>query len=245
MNLGMMKDEGLALRDGTPVRIALGPIKGFTFRKQSHYIEYIVGDYEARLVGALEDVVKPGDLCYDIGAHHGWTTLLLAHLAGERGYVVAFDPMQSNIDEIRANVRANHLETRIAIQPIAVSNQTGTRKFAADKDTKQGKFAIDGAADGLLVATVSLDDYVFGLTTDMPDVLKIDVEGAEVDVLRGAHHLLEVRRPTLALSCHNPDLTKACSDILEDVGYTEADVRCVIPDQMYLVKGAARGKVLA
>ena len=166
MNAARMYDEARVLRDGTPIKIAMGPLAGMVWRKRECHTEYCVGDYEPKLVAALEGVVKPGDLCYDVGAHQGWTTALFAKLAGASGYVVAFEPIDANVREIEHNLQVNGLEDRVTVQPVVVCDYAGTTTFQTDPNSKQGKRYLGTTDDPRIIRVpcVSLDDYVFRLS---------------------------------------------------------------------------------
>jgi FkbM family methyltransferase len=152
--------------------------------------ETLVG--ERAVLQAMLDVIEPGDVVYDVGANIGTHSCLFADRVGEQGLVVAVEPDSTNCTALHRNIRANGFERRVAVVPYAVGRQrgfadlhlggympgTGTHSLVS---TRAGAGA--GGLDTVSVPVVTLDSLtkVFG----GPAVVKIDVEGAESDVLAG------------------------------------------------------------
>lgn len=178
------------------VRIRRGPAKGSVMAiNLRHQLRVPFGLYEREIAGAVESIVMPGDCCYDIGAACGYYTIALARLAAP-GRVVAFEPDDREREIMVASVKRNaDIAATVTVLPSFVS--------AADDGDR----------------TVSIDGLFGASSVPGPDVLKIDVEGMELDVLRGAQRTLEVCRPRIILEVHSLDLEQACRAFLERVGY--------------------------
>jgi FkbM family methyltransferase len=169
---------------------------------------------EPEQMAAAASLIPFGGVCFDVGANVGLYTLLMARRASR---VYSFEPSPRNLRYLWSHVRINRLDN-VTIVPSAVSDRAGMTGFAAGDDPGRG--CLDDQADQI-VSTVSLDDVV-ARTGLAPDLIKIDVEGAEPAVLRGAMETLRTRRPLLLLSTHSPELRRQCLDLLCLVGYEPA-----------------------
>jgi tRNA A58 N-methylase Trm61 len=155
------------------------------------------GIYERSLQEWLVEVTRPDSVCLDVGAAEGWATLQMALLAPQ-GKVYAFEPTQ------RGNDIARNLELN-ADQPQA--EVTIERYFAGDKD-------MSGETP-----TVTLDSYLQDRGVDRVDVVKIDVDGPELEVLAGAIATLSRCRPALCVEAHSEALTAGVVERLQSLGY--------------------------
>lgn len=164
-------------------------------------LAFALGTYEPHVVAAIRDHVTPGMVAYDLGANAGYVTLLLAATVGDEGRVVAFEPDERSIEALEANIELNDLR-RVTLVRKAVSDRTGTTTFASYEYSLVGHIIRPNTADDAHlqeVPTVSLDDFVFRQGHPPPDFLKIDVEGSEELVLKGAERVLDEIRPALIL----------------------------------------------
>jgi FkbM family methyltransferase len=150
----------------------------------------------------------------DIGAHVGYYTLLSAVLAGEHGTVWSFEPHPRNCAWLRGHIALNGL-ANVRIEEAAMGAHEGTTRFVEGTGSGTGHVAAEG---GLVVRVHRLDDFCreHDIT---PDVVKLDVEGAEADVVAAARDVLTRARPVLFLSTHGPDVHNRCLSLLEELGY--------------------------
>jgi len=159
------------------------------------------GSYESRNAEAFLSLVKRDAVVFDIGANFGFYAMLAAR-AGAK--VVAFEPFPDNSRNLSRHVDLNGLGDRIRIVPLAVFSRTGHIRLeistgaSANRNTKM---CADDAAPGIEVACTTLDDFVD--TTAPPAIIKLDVEGAESDVLRGADRVFRTIRPGLLCEVHD------------------------------------------
>jgi FkbM family methyltransferase len=150
-----------------------------------------------RMHRLLDRLVRPGATVVDVGANIGYNTVHAARLAGPLGRVVAVEPTPDNLDVLRRNVEAAEL-TNVVIEPVAVGRAAEIRSLfvRGARSAVNSLFAEScyaSVTDVLQVAVLPLDELVEGRA----DVVKIDVEGAEIDVLEGMTRLL--RSPPKAL----------------------------------------------
>ncbi len=160
---------------------------------------YLTGEYEEPTARAIEALLAPGDTAVDVGANFGYFTVLAGRRVGRGGRVVAFEPLPAMRRELEANVALNQLP-QCRVRSEAVSDRAGAAALFEGPAGNPGLSSLRALADAgppLEVETVTLDEALAG---DEPVALvKIDVEGAELKVLRGMAGLVERRRPDVVL----------------------------------------------
>jgi len=151
----------------------------------------------------LDRVLKPGYVAIDVGANSGCHTLVMASAVGGNGKVVAFEPNPRMFNRLKANVKLNRLEN-VDLCPVALSDQSGivTLHIPKDGDYNQGLGSIhsanlEEASDQVNVPKISLDDWVDQHYLSRIDLIKIDVEGHEMQVFKGAYQTLKKFKPIL------------------------------------------------
>jgi FkbM family methyltransferase len=147
--------------------------------------------YEPAVWRALMSEIKPGDRFVDVGAFIGLYTIAVGLRLRDSGRVVAFEPEAHNYSLLQEHVKLNRIESQVELHQIAVSDNNGQRPFLTG-GSSQARLASSDREHATPVTTVKLDDFFAGTRVD---ILKIDVEGHEEMVLRGAHKLL--RTPVL------------------------------------------------
>lgn len=136
-----------------------------------------------RLMG---DLLEPGQHVLDLGANIGYYTLLSARAVGPEGRVLALEPDPGNLDLLERNVELNGFEDRVEILAVAASDRKGTARLAAGDAANLRRIDAAGTVE---VETVSLDDLLAG--RPRVDLLRMDVEGHEVQVLDGMDGTVE------------------------------------------------------
>lgn len=196
------------------------------------------GTYEPEQTALFARWLAPGDTLLDVGAHVGYYTLVSSGLVGAGGRVYAFEPNPRNVRFLRRHVEAN-AAANVQVVESAVSDRAGTVRFDFGSGSGTGHIAEAGTLE---VRATRVDDFVReqGIS---PGAMKIDVEGAEVRVLRGALETLRRSRPVVFLSTHGPEVHGASLEILRaeryrfepilggDVAAT-SEVLCV-PDELH------------
>lgn len=206
------------LLSGLRVRVTHGPLQGYRLGLMCG-MRFVRGRYDPSAVHALQTLIKPGDTVYDIGAHVGYLSLVAARVVGERGRVIAFEPSSLNLRYLRGHVRANDVRN-VDIVAACVMDRGGMVSFDAGKGSGRGR-VVNTRGAGL--RAVALDEEIAARRLPPPQFLKVDVEGAELLLLRGARQMLRTHRPIVLLSVHSEALKRECSALLAECGY-EVDV---------------------
>jgi FkbM family methyltransferase len=154
------------------------------------------GYWEAEVTLALARSIRPGSWCLDIGANHGYYTLVLAAAAGPEGHVAAVEPNPRSIDLLTRTLDVNGFLSQVDVVPRAISDRHGdVVKFFIP--THRGMNALVAEGDSSMGTTIDMEtDTVDRLTDGWPrvDVVKVDVEGSEEAVWRGMKRVLRENR---------------------------------------------------
>jgi FkbM family methyltransferase len=180
-------------------RVLTGPIRGMVFAtSRRERLAFALGTYERHVVSEIEAHLGEGMVAYDVGANAGYMSLVMARAVGSSGHVLAFEPDPQNLRALRFNLEQNKLYN-VAVREQAVSDAPGKLTFASYSYSLVGHIAREddpGDARHFDVEATTLD-RVWAETGAAPDFVKIDVEGAEREVLNGATELLAHARPTI------------------------------------------------
>jgi FkbM family methyltransferase len=180
------------------------------------------GTYEAAFSTALSGAVRKGDVCYDVGAYRGFFAGVCA-LAGASA-VQIFEPLPANISRIQSLMEANP-NLPLDLHPLALGAEVGEQEFTVMPEASMGKLSGSdfqphaASRETLRVPIETLDHLREAGKIPPPDIIKIDVEGAEAMVLRGAQRLLSQCKPQLFIEIHSRPLAGKCSELLRALGY--------------------------
>ena len=211
----------------------------------------------------LTEQLKPGQVFFDVGAHHGWVSMWTLPLVGKEGKVYSFEPSPANLSILKWH-RTRNKFSQWAIVPKAVSDVDSEEEFflVDSGDSPMNSLTTGGPEtpfmDGrdirkISMQTITLDTFC-SENSLRPDLVKIDVEGAELLVLRGASKLLGESRPTLILAVHPYWLPAGQSsqqifEYLTRYGYTVYDSKGCLVEYLqsgeYLCLSAKTGHTLA
>jgi len=164
-------------------------------------------------------VVTPGATVVDVGAHVGFWVMGAARRAARNGRVLAFEPLPANLARLRRNLALNRLDF-VECVPLALSDTHGTATFYAPTEANKGIGSLarrSGASRPFDVETVELDRYCASHGIAAIDVMKLDVEGAELHVLRGALGMLRRSRAPVVMFEADDDLAAAFGSATADV----------------------------
>jgi FkbM family methyltransferase len=181
---------------------------------------------ERDTVSAIQSYVRAGSVCWDLGAHFGFYSLMMTRQSGADGRVYAFEPEPLSFARLKRHIALNSLEGRCIALNLAVSNLDGESLMYAGGGegvtTTHFRYVDEPAIserDGLRVKTTRLDLLVQRGELQLPDFIKVDVEGHAGSSLEGARKTITEARPVVLLSTHGPDESRAIAEFFASVGY--------------------------
>ena len=204
------------------IQVQRGPAQGLWLHLSPRTgAGYFRGEGEPEVQEALQQHLRPGMTFYDIGANIGFFSLLAARMVGKEGKVVAFEADPEVAGRLRDNVLRNSMPW-IMVEQKAVWSEPRRVYFArADPATSPerglGHVVPANEENAIEVGAESLDDYARRFAA--PDFLKCDVEGAEVEVFRGAQRLLGEKRPGIICEMHGEENRRVLEAELARLGY--------------------------
>jgi len=204
-------------------RVDAGPAKGMKFEIVLPEDKGIwTGAYESEFARYVGSSVEPGCVGYDVGAWHGFFAgVMLAQGARE---VIMFEPLPTNINRLTRFIGLNP-EHRISLQRFALGAERGTTTLVQMEGTSMSKIAAspfqsDRPQSGELeVAIETLDALISANGLPLPDLMKIDIEGAELMMLNGAQETLAQARPTIFAEVHSGELLEGVTSLLRRHDY--------------------------
>ncbi|HTR90061.1 MAG TPA: FkbM family methyltransferase [Solirubrobacteraceae bacterium] len=203
-----------------PVPILSGPARGLRINLHGSFVGFATGTAERPLQQAMLQELTPGATFFDIGANVGFITMLAARLVGPSGRVVAFEPVPQNVAAIRENLAMNSIGWA-EVREGAVGGGSGEASLIVSDVSAFSRLAAvsvpTGARETIAVAVSSIDDLVSSGAVPPPDVVKIDVEGAELEVIEGMRHTIAEHRPVLLCEVH--DCNVAYVELMRSLGY--------------------------
>jgi FkbM family methyltransferase len=190
-------------RDGV---IQRGPAQGLRFNSgPACNAGFLLGTYEPCVQEIYAALIRPGMTVYDVGANVGFLSVLAAKLAGSHGRVICFEPLPANADAIEHNCSINGFQNMTVIRE-ALGRKQERAEFLVSANVGWGRLAgLPAGAPGdltekLMVPVNSLDHWLRELAP--PDVIKIDIEGGEIEMLEGARQMLSEIRPIVLVELH-------------------------------------------
>jgi FkbM family methyltransferase len=215
---------GLTGRHRSPAprweRVVAGPLAGreLLLAREANGVwnDMIDGRFDAELYSALAALTLPTPVIWDVGGHIGYHALgFAAHQPAAR--VVSFEPNPANLARLRANLDRNtDLAARIDVLPMALADRSGELTLVASDDVDGGgsscsflagsetPFA-EGTYDTFARTTVAvrtIDELAYDGSRPAPSLIKVDVEGAELMVLRGAARTIDALGPAWLIEVH-------------------------------------------
>lgn len=222
-----------------------GPAKGCELYVNPHesdaFSAFLDGSHESHLHAWLEERRRlvESSTVWDVGAHIGYHALALSRLAGSSGRVVAFEPNPRVRPILEATVRRNGgVPAEIRVTPVALGSETGAGRLRF-AESAHGAGSSGAHLEGVEppldesayrsfrtgeVRVMRGDDFAGAHEAEAPDVLKIDVEGAEGDVLAGCSGLLERRGPCVIVEVHTGPAMQEVTRRLSDLDYAIATI---------------------
>ncbi|QYJ00060.1 FkbM family methyltransferase [Thalassovita mediterranea] len=204
-------------------KVDAGPSRGIVYELTMPEDKGIwTGNYEPEFASRLAAEMRPGMVGYDIGAWHGYFTGIM--LANGASKVVMFEPLPENRVRLVRMMDSNP-GFEMIIREEALGDRQGKATLAQLEDTSMAKLSDSpfepehNTGKKITVTLNTIDAMVAERTLPPPDIIKIDVEGAEGMVLRGAEETIASARPVILAEIHSGSLLQEVTSLLEQHNY--------------------------
>lgn len=204
-----------------PHQIMSGPLRGLRIvTSWSDYPSAIIGYNERALLKWLEATVHAGETWLDIGAHYGYTALAMSRLVGKDGRVFTFEPTLSTAGCISRTVSLNNI-SNMTVTPMGLGAPATLELKRIATTRGMSDSTLTGGGDEVTIFVASFDwlwPRLCGVNARI-DGVKIDVQGMEIEVLRGMTSWLRMWKPRLAVEVHAGVERETLLALLESCGY--------------------------
>ena len=217
------------------VRIKGGPLRGARWILSTG-VNFITGAYEPEKTRCIVGTTEEGMAILDIGAHVGYFSLIMSRRAGPRGEIHAFEPRKLNRRFLKTHLRLNGADN-VRVYSLCLGHKVGPVKFETRTGTGTGHLSNSG---NVTVRMTTIDTLVQSGTVPVPDLIKIDIEGAEIQALEGGYDTIRKALPTMILAVHGDELERQCRTLLEPLGYHFKDLGQTTGDREFLLKTPIR-----
>ena len=204
-------------------------INGIKIRFRAHWFRYFESDYEKENCAFLQRTIKPGMDILDIGAHIGFFSVIFSQLTKNSGRIVCIEPTPGTFQYLLETLKINHCKNVTPVQA-AVSDKIGSATFyiSDEYEGNNSNSLVDKhpllEMNGYEVRLETIDNIITSFSLK-PSFIKIDVEGAELDALRGGLSTFSEYKPSLILGLHpaaiqrKGDSLEAIWELLINAGY--------------------------
>ncbi len=199
------------------IRILQGPGRGLKWIAGSYTNGCWLGSYEFEKQLLLNSgLVKTDDVIYDIGAHVGYFSIIFSKLVGENGKVYAFEPVEENVAYIKKHVLINDLKNLEIIES-GVSDKSGKLTFQNGINNATGHISneIKFGKTAITITVTNLLDCIAINKLPKPDLIKMDIEGAELEVTHSIIEYVKKIKCKLLISTHSDDITHDLVSLLK------------------------------
>ncbi len=157
---------------------------------------------DARELKLINSIVKPGFNVLDIGANIGFYTEVLSKLVGTNGCIYAFEPETTNFKHLQQNLQTNK---NVKLINKAVSDKTGPIKIYLSKmlNVDHRTYPVDDYAEIIEINATTIDDYLTLNNCTHVDFIKMDIEGAEIEAIKGCENILRNNDVNLAIASYH------------------------------------------
>lgn len=173
----------------------------FPLANGSYRFVYFIGSYEPAITEIFKKIIKKGDVCFDIGANVGWYTTLFQKLVGETGEVHAFEPMPQTFNFLKRNAELNKQFDNLTLNNLALGDVEKNIDLHIFPDLPDGHASISTFGhqnyQTFSCPMITLDSYLAEKNISNVNLVKIDIEGAELMMLKGANKLFEQEVPPI------------------------------------------------
>lgn len=196
----------------------------------SDYMEWLVFyGIQAEPRNTLYQLLKEGDVVFDVGANIGEVTFGMSKRVGNLGMIHSFEPDPFIFSKISRNLRLNSF-TNICLNNVALGDKEQELFLKAQVENNRGGTRINtNSKEGKKVKVTTLDFYVQQNALKKLDLIKIDVEGFEMKVLQGAQEVLQKFKPLLFIEVNDDNLKEQADsaqsliEFLFKMGYTKIE----------------------
>jgi len=195
-------------------------ISGVNLKLPIKYHKYYESNYEEESIGEMKKLISKGQVVVDVGAQLGLMSKLFSDCVGSQGKVFSFEPTPSTYEILKETISINNL-MNVELVKKAVADKSGQTTFnISSVDASAANSLAEGGVHGndipIKVDLVSIDDFYNQKKLDKIDFIKIDAEGAEFAVLKGAKSVIDNCEPTILLALH-PSMILNFGDSMSDI----------------------------
>jgi FkbM family methyltransferase len=222
--IGSLSEEiylRLFRHEGEVVEISDGCLRGWKLHRFTRTVtrRHLIGEYESFLQQLILGELKSGMTFYDVGANAGFMSLVAARALGSTGRIIAFEAHPKTAKQAARQFRLNHLDNAVVVSA-AVSDAPGFVEIDDGPSSDMVKLvSLESKSPRrkLKVRAITLDQAAD--TYGAPDLVKMDIEGAEMMALLGASETLSRFNPTLLIEIHSESLSRQVRPFLCSFGY--------------------------
>lgn len=235
------------------VKLSKGNLKDVRLILTKTYYQnvFVEGEYDKELFDDFQKNTCHKEIILDVGGFMGVDSLLFSKVVGPKGKIISFEPNPHNLNRMLLNFSKNYkLSKNISVINTALSNNTEDTEFILSNDIDNGysstsrlinthvehsqKYLEDIGFYRQKVNQDTLDNFIKN-TKLLPNIIKVDIEGAEHLLLLGAQKYLKKHSPVLYIELHSQYCALKCTEIMDSLGYKN-NILFEEPDNRILVK---------
>jgi FkbM family methyltransferase len=171
------------------------------FDHDSAYFVYFLGEYEPAITNLVKKIIQPGDVCFDIGGNIGWFTTLFQTIVGENGAVHSFEPVPPTFAVLEENVRSNCNSGIVRLNNFALGEAEGEVNLHVFEGFPDGHASIAECGQDEFQTyssrVTTINSYLSENRINDVTFVKVDIEGAELGMLKGATAFFEQKIPPI------------------------------------------------
>ena len=199
-------------------RIPFGVLKGRRiFTTFAISPRMYLGIDEPWIATLASQLVRPGDIVYDVGAHIGYTSLLFAY--NHAGAVHSFEILPSTAQKLVKTVAANDVDNIVMVHNVGLGSSARTIELAVGPTAMASLYSQSSDQGKETCRVTTLDQYVIDNQIPSPRFIKVDIEGAEIEFLEGGKNLINECKPIMLIEFHNLSLLQEGVNLLKNWGY--------------------------
>lgn len=183
--------------------------RGMKFNTGPSAAGYLLGTSEPEMQEAIRLFVKSGNVVFDVGANVGFFSLLAAQQVGPSGKIFSFEPLENNAKWVRHNFELNGVQNG-TVRVEALGGENTEAEFIISKTMTLGRLSSTGEAPDevsrVKVPVRKLDTLISEKAIEYPNLIKVDIEGAETEFLKGAHETIKKSKPVLLIELHGTNV---------------------------------------